>query len=470
MGKKLDRFHKWRRSISVRLTSLFVVSGLLVMLIVVPAVYYWFHQRMVGDYTRMAQGLTNLMATYLDGQRIDEYIQENTKLDDYNEIRRQLCAIKDNYPDVLYAHVIRFQADGALVVFNMQNSGNRALGKPGQVVQMESAFEKYHQRFMQGEEIFYATGKTDEGFLLTYFRPVFDREGKYQCHVCVAFSMENLHKQNKIFLLDMLLVFGIVVVAVVAIDILIIRKRVTGPLKAMSRCAEKFAYETEQDRFMNVQIMEELNIQTHDEIEELYYDFMSVMKESLYYMTNLNRARNNLQEQEEKLGQISETAYKDALTRVGNQAAFNKVSDVLTKALSEKRAEFAIVMVDLNNLKYVNDTFGHKYGDMYIKGCCNIICNVYKRSPVYRIGGDEFVVVLRNEDYMSRLLRITKIKEAFKASYGNQDKEPWERFSASVGMADSEPTDDTVDQVLKRADAAMYESKMRFKEKYGSYR
>ncbi|MBR6477024.1 MAG: GGDEF domain-containing protein, partial [Lachnospiraceae bacterium] len=195
-----------------------------------------------------------------------------------------------------------------------------------------------------------------------------------------------------------------------------------------------------------------------------------VMKESLYYMTNLSRAKNNLQQQEEKLDQISETAYKDALTRVGNQAAFNKVSDVLAKAMAEKRAEFAIVMVDLNNLKYVNDTFGHKYGDLYIKGCCNIICNIYKRSPVYRVGGDEFVVVLRNEDYMSRLLRMTQIKEAFKAAYGSQGKEAWERYSASVGMAECEPSDETVDQVLKRADTAMYESKTRFKEKYGSYR
>ncbi|MBQ2101622.1 MAG: diguanylate cyclase, partial [Lachnospiraceae bacterium] len=104
------------------------------------------------------------------------------------------------------------------------------------------------------------------------------------------------------------------------------------------------------------------------------------------------------------------------------------------------------------------------------KGCCNLICNVYKRSPVYRVGGDEFVVILRNEDYMSRLLRMTQVREAFKKSYGNQEKDPWERFSASVGMAECEPGDETVDQVLKRADKEMYEHKMEFKKKYGSYR
>ena len=46
---------------------------------------------------------------------------------------------------------------------------------------------------------------------------------------------------------------------------------------------------------------------------------------------------------------------------------------------------------------------------------------------MYRVGGDEFVIVLRNEDYMSRLLRMTQIREAFKTSYGSLDREPWER-------------------------------------------
>lgn len=216
--------------------------------------------------------------------------------------------------------------------------------------------------------------------------------------------------------------------------------------------------------------MEELNIQTHDEIEDLYYEFMSVMKESLYYMTNLSRAKNDIQEQEEKLGQISETAYKDALTRVGNPAAFNKLMDTIAAEMTDKKVKFAIVMVDVNNLKYVNDTCGHKFGDAYIKGCCNIICKVYKRSPVFRVGGDEFVVVLRNEDYMSRLLRMTQITEAFMSAYGQQDKQIWERYSASVGMAEREDEDESPDQVIKRADQAMYEYKEKFKKKYGSYR
>ncbi|MBO4514294.1 MAG: diguanylate cyclase, partial [Lachnospiraceae bacterium] len=331
-------------------------------------------------------------------------------------------------------------------------------------------YREYLDKLVRGMQVSVVTGKTEDGRMFAYFEPVRDDLGKVQCHVCVAFSMEELYQQDFSYLIGVLFVVGIGVTLVLVLDVNMVRRSVIRPLKQMSDCARSFTYDTESDRFRNVQAMEELNIQTHDEIQELYYEFMSVMKESLYYMTNLSRAKNSIQAQEEKLDQISETAYKDALTRVGNQASFNKLTDTLNRDIAEKKAKFAIVMVDLNNLKYVNDTYGHKYGDSYIKGCCNIICGVYKRSPVFRVGGDEFVVVLRNEDYISRLLRMTQITEAFMASYGQESAQPWEKYSASVGMSEYTDADTNVDQVVKRADAAMYENKQKFKKKYGSYR
>ena len=470
MGERFYAFRKKCRSLSVRLPLGYVISGLFIMLLVIPFSYFRFQSIMVKDYTSMAQGLTGLMTRMLDGDKVQEYLEKNTELEEYVKLRQQFCEIKNSYPDVLFAHILRFSEEGSYVIFNMQDSGNKAVGAPGELVKMEKPYQKYLSDLINGKEIMAKTGKTEDGYLLTFFRPVFDSDGKYQCHVCVAFSLDELRSKHFSFLFGMVMYVTLAVLVVLLVDISLVRRRVIRPLTAMSNCVQNFTYDTEKDRFRNIQTMEELNIQTHDEIEDLYYEFMSVMKESLYYMTNLSRAKNNLQEQEEKIDQISETAYKDSLTSVGNPAAFNKLVETLNHDIEEKQASFAIVMVDLNNLKYVNDTFGHKYGDSYIKGCCRIICSIYKRSPVFRVGGDEFVVVLRNEDYMSRLLRMTQIKEAFKSAHGKQDAQPWEKYSASVGMAEYEETDESVDQVLKRADKVMYENKLKFKEKYGSYR
>jgi len=56
--------------------------------------------------------------------------------------------------------------------------------------------------------------------------------------------------------------------------------------------------------------------------------------------------------------------------------------------------EFGVIGCDVNGLKKINDTLGHKAGDEYICAACKMLCEYFKHSPVFRIGGDEFVVIL----------------------------------------------------------------------------
>ena len=64
-------------------------------------------------------------------------------------------------------------------------------------------------------------------------------------------------------------------------------------------------------------------------------------------------------------------------------------------------AQFGIVMFDLNNLKMINDKFGHEAGDSYIVKNCKMICTTFKHSPIVRIGGDEFVAILTGKDLLN---------------------------------------------------------------------
>ena len=73
---------------------------------------------------------------------------------------------------------------------------------------------------------------------------------------------------------------------------------------------------------------------------------------------------------------------------------------------------FAVCMFDCNCLKQINDEYGHDKGDIFLKETTRIICDVFEHSPVFRIGGDEFVAVLQNGDYENReaLLRLFDAK------------------------------------------------------------
>ena len=122
-------------------------------------------------------------------------------------------------------------------------------------------------------------------------------------------------------------------------------------------------------------------------------------------------------------------------------------------------------MLDVNDLKSINDHYGHDSGDIYIKGVSNIVCNVYKHSPVYRIGGDEIVVILQGEDYKIRDELIEKIKKVFIDISHNTKDEKYMRYSAAIGMSVFIKEIDTeVYSVFRRADKQMYANKAEMKK------
>ena len=99
-----------------------------------------------------------------------------------------------------------------------------------------------------------------------------------------------------------------------------------------------------------------------------------------------------------------------------------------------------------------------------------LICDTFKHSPVYRIGGDEFVAVLTGNDFTERMSKVDALRSAYTMAFENEAAEPWQRYSAAVGIADHAADDSTVELVFKRADQAMYAEKKKLKELNGSYR
>ena len=128
------------------------------------------------------------------------------------------------------------------------------------------------------------------------------------------------------------------------------------------------------------------------------------------------------------------------------------------------RPEFAVVVMDINGLKEVYDTCGHDFGDILIIDACKLICRTFKRSPVYRIGGDEFVVILENADlehYAELLEEFTQGMASFAGA------RPGEPLSIARGIAIYDSQVDLVfANVFKRADDAMYQNKAAMKARH----
>ena len=206
------------------------------------------------------------------------------------------------------------------------------------------------------------------------------------------------------------------------------------------------------------ELFENLDINTHDEIQDLA-ESLKIMENDVYVRFNelieTNRLLISSKEETKKMEML---ANQDGLTGVKNKVSYNAEVARLNEMIKNgEYTNFAIIMIDLNYLKDTNDKYGHDTGDVALVKLAQLICDTFKFSPVYRVGGDEFVVISKSKDY----LRVDKLVEELKRKTNKTiDVHDGENISAAVGFSTYNPqVDKTVDDVFKRADKAMYEHK-----------
>ncbi len=165
--------------------------------------------------------------------------------------------------------------------------------------------------------------------------------------------------------------------------------------------------------------------------------------------------------QEFELGTTRKMAYTDQLTGIKNRIAYFEDMGGVDQRIEDKAlSNFGLLVFDVNDLKLVNDTYGHEAGDKHIKNACSLICTYFEHSPVYRIGGDEFVVFLTGEDYKNREIIFDKFSSKMKENLKNGG------VIISSGFADYDPErDKTSLHLFNRADQNMYKCKQVLKTK-----
>lgn len=160
-----------------------------------------------------------------------------------------------------------------------------------------------------------------------------------------------------------------------------------------------------------------------------------------------------------ELGSARRLVYTDPMTGVKSKHSYTETEHHMDKRIEEGTAgKFAVIVFDLNDLKLINDTQGHDAGDEYIIEGCKMICDYFKHSPVYRMGGDEFVAVLQGSDYRNSKDILDKFNRHI------EENMVFGTVVISAGMAEFEPGHDRdMHSVTSRADRQMYRRKEELK-------
>ena len=156
--------------------------------------------------------------------------------------------------------------------------------------------------------------------------------------------------------------------------------------------------------------------------------------------------------------QALEKAYRDPLTGVNNRAALDNALVQEINLAQRHDTPLSIIMLDVDNFKRVNDTYGHIAGDAVLKRIAESMIECARGSDViYRYGGEEFIVLLRNTDEAGAKLVAERMRIAIETIMFRYDKFDI-RVTASEGVATIQ-AEDTIDSLLARCDKALYKAK-----------
>ena len=301
--------------------------------------------------------------------------------------------------------------------------------------------------------------KTEEyGWLVSNMRPIKDENNETIAYTATDISMNEVRRMQNSFTVALILVAIVIHVLSYLISTLILNSTIVKPIKVLSETAQNYWADGKsgvRDDFAK------LTIKSSDEIGVLTESMKKMESDINKYFSGLEATRQELGAVREESRVIREMANSDALTGVRNKYSYNKEIEGVTRAYAKgKLKSYGIAMIDLNYLKEINDTYGHDKGDLAIKTVCNIACEVFEHSPVFRIGGDEFVIVLVNGDLKNIDALVAKFNKLLSEHEENTALEPWQRVSAAIGYAVYDlGIDRTAEDVFERADSNMYADK-----------
>ena len=343
--------------------------------------------------------IANTAAYQLNGDELKTLTADDKDTDKYNRALETLRSFQKNI-QLDYIYAIRPENDGTFT-FTIDPDENNP-GEFGERIASTDALVNASRGVADVDRV----AVTDEwGRFYSAYSPIFDSEGNVVGIVGVDFDADwydgelNSHKAI------------VITLSMIALTIAI----------ALIFISHAFSLEGEKNKYMK-------------ELEE------TLLREY---------------QQEKELGSARYLAYTDPLTGVKSKHAYLESVAKLDVGISKGTVnEFGVIVFDINGLKIVNDTYGHEEGDKYIQKGCNLICHIFCHSPVFRIGGDEFVVILEDNDFREREALIWEFDKRIEENQESGD------VVVSNGIAIFDPASDTCfSTVFERADKKMYKQK-----------
>ena len=288
-----------------------------------------------------------------------------------------------------------------------------------------------------------AIGRDKRGWMMRACKPVSNDKGDVVAYLGLAINMDEVVRNVAELLLKVLTITASVCILILSVIYSSIKYLVLQPVDRLIRMTRDFRASRQS------QVDESDPVRSGNEFETLYVSIRE-MEETV---VSDNRRMQSY------MGTIQKLAYQDELTGASNLTAYDREVERLNEEIRKGSASFSVVMFDINQLKLINDTCGHAKGDAAIKATFRAAREIFPNSLIFRIGGDEFVVLVSGDE-QEQLAWKLKLLDRYHACRDEDSPEPWNQVSLSYGVATWRKGQDySYTEVFERADRAMYQHK-----------
>lgn len=396
----------------------------------------------------------------------DTYISQFEPIisnEDYIYVRdylRELQAV--NSEEVYCFYIVYLDPNLQSYVYLVDNASDEEMWSPGTVDHINQEHKYLFDPNNTNEDM--APVISDQpgyGYLCTAGAPI-KIGNEIIGYATVDLSMTVIRAKQVDSIIRLFIYLVITMVLLIVVALIVIHFWLNRPLKQLIDMTKAYDVNDPEGTHKKYQ---EFSVKSHDELEDLA-ESMKQLENDVYTTINeLKESNKQLVETQQVATEMTELANKDGLTGVRNKVSYDAEVKKIDKNIKEKIPfRLGIAMIDLNYLKIINDEYGHRSGDAALIKLSNLICTIFAHSPVYRIGGDEFVVLLRNIDFDRADILIAEFNAKIEGLSKDEYLLPAERISAAIGYSIYNPeTDNSVDDIFKRADQAMYQRKHEMK-------
>ncbi len=452
---------------SITIGCIFFIVMLCILLSI--ANHILFSNYVYNDYQEYIAELLDVTMSQIDGDDLKECIETGEESEKYKETLLYMDNLMDHIEDIHYFYAVlplnRNETGNVMSVFSAERyydryvdtEGNLYLGWISEDEFEPETVELFFQVMDGDDEVTFFEETTEWGLDYTGAVPIRDSEGNAVALLALDIDMTFLKTQ----IIEHTVVNVLVVTLSGAVFILLFllwsRRNITKPIVALEESAVKFVDHSQGQRDVDALSFEAPEIRSENEVKDLSNAVVKMTEYMREYVTDVVSA-------EKKAANMQELANRDALTGIRNKTAYDHEYKKLEALLKEGDTKIGLAMVDLNFLKKMNDTYGHDKGNLAIQKLCRLVCTTFTHSPVFRIGGDEFVIILRGSDYDDYANLEKKFQSEMRLMQEDEMLKPWEVISASIGAAFYDPAqDDGLSSVFRRADHTMYENKIAMK-------